>query len=270
MRLLKNITIGADPEVFIRHNNGKIIPAFLFLPDNDKSNPKDVGNGYYILHDNVTLEGNIPPASTKEEFIKNLDTLIQIFRNELASKNSNLSLHYADSAELEEVYLAYPAAKIFGCSPFNNAYGNDSIVAPNLEDFKLRVSGFHNHIGYDSYYNKEKINPLIAKMYDIFVVVPSRMKSSDTFREKYYGALGSYRDKPYGLEVRSLGGFFFNPEYHEKIYDNIMMMVDYINHFNDINQLIQKTNLIDPYNIKKYLKRIYRDLDINLDLLTFK
>lgn len=271
MKIVENITIGADPEVFIQHKvNGKIIPAYKLLPEYNKENPRDMGNGYAILHDNIMLEGNIPPASSKEEFITNMNGLVTIFNDFIKSRSTNLQLKFADSVETDSETLNHSIAKIFGCSPYLNAYKDISeIKADDMSELNARVAGDHHHIGYDSMYKKETVNKIIAKLFDVFVVLPARTLYNDPIRAKYYGAYGNYRNKPYGLEVRSLGGYFFDPKFYGIIYDNMQMMFEYMNSFNDIVQLISKTNIIDPYNIERYSDRIYKELKFNQKSLRF-
>ena len=80
--MIKFKTIGSDPEFCIVKGRTNI-PSFM-ITDGTKKNPEDFGGGYKILKDNLTVEGNIPPAFNKEEFIENMKTLKQIINDRAA------------------------------------------------------------------------------------------------------------------------------------------------------------------------------------------
>jgi hypothetical protein len=84
----------------------------------------------------------------------------------------------------------------------------------------------HIHIGIEGLTDYEK--QAIVRACDIFLTLPSIEISGQSYRtSNLYGILGACRIKSYGVEVRSLGGFFFNPEYFEWIYDRIVLAVAY-------------------------------------------
>lgn len=269
MKLLHDVTIGSDPEVFIKHSiTNKFIPAYLVIPDNSKNNPLEIKPGYSILHDNATLEGSLPPAKTKYEFLDNMKELINVMETYVNKKNDKLVLQYQDSAKFNLDMLNHDAAKIFGCEPYKNVYLGTEIKAEDMSSFEFRVSGCHIHIGYTSHYKQEVVNPIIVKAFDLFLTIPFKHHTSDEIRDKYYGGFGQYRDKKYGLECRSLGGFAFNPKYHSKIYDNLMKMIEFINSYDSMIDIIEDFKFVDEFNIKKYPNRIYKRLNINYsDLL---
>ena len=78
--MITNITVGSDPEFFIiqKYEDAEFpIPAYEIIPGT-KSDPIDFGNGFKVLIDNVLVEGNIPPANTREEFVNNMRMLKSI------------------------------------------------------------------------------------------------------------------------------------------------------------------------------------------------
>lgn len=272
MKIIDNITVGADPEVLIQHEKtGEYIPAFLITPG-DKYNPVDMGGGYQILADNVTLEGNIPPSSSKEGYIMNMTKLIDIFSTTIKANNKDLKIVFADSATFADDKLEFEEAKIFGCMPFKIAYHAGEHVAPDLSTQNKRAVGGHIHCGYNSVFDKEALNPLLAIAFDLFLTIPSRITNFDEFRNKYYGNLGAYRDKDYGVEFRSLGGYTVNPKYYDRIYDNLMKMVIFVNSFPDIvefrkEMLNLNSNLLEKN--RDYYKDTCKKFGINYSQLIF-
>lgn len=218
--MIKNITYGSDPEFFIVDMAGKAVSSIGIIPGN-KENPKNLSSGYSILKDNVLLEMNIPMSENKDEFVNNMKKAKEMAMDILT--DYNCTIHEEDVMEFEYDQLQHPEAREFGCSPYENAWEGFTVTAPSLENANFRVAGFHLHIGYDTEYDmpKEIINTFIAKALDVFLLVPARNIHSDPRREFNYGAPGSFRHKPYGLEYRALGGFFTKDEYLPWVFDRV-------------------------------------------------
>lgn len=256
--MIKNITIGSDPEFFLV-KKGLIVSSVDYI-DGSKHFPYPLGDDYHVLKDNVLVEGNIPPTKTKKEFIDTMNNLKERIVDLIGEEFSLIS---ADSAEFDRIDLMHPEAQEFGCSPYKNAWNNEELMADDLSEINFRVAGFHIHIGYTldsskSDYKYEDLNILIAKAFDYFVVYPSRLEHSDPIREEYYGGFGNYRDKPYGVEVRSLGGHFTSNKYLSWVYDQTIKTLEYCK---DIENL-EKLKSID--NPTKNPELYYKILNINL------
>lgn len=250
--MIKNITIGSDPEFFLVKNN-TIVPS-TEVEIGTKEYPMPMGDNYHILRDNVLVEGNIPLTKNKEEFIKVIDTLKDRILDIIGE---NYNLVSADSAEFSMLDLMSPEACEFGCSPYKNAYIKEEFIADDLSDIPFRVAGFHIHIGYELEIDVPytKMNEIIAKAFDYFVVYPSRKLHNDPIREKYYGAYGNYRDKPYGIEVRSLGGFFTDNKYLGWVWEQTMKAIEFCKVPANLNKLEE---------IKEMSEENYKELNINL------
>ncbi|MBU1082645.1 MAG: hypothetical protein KKB59_19325, partial [Spirochaetes bacterium] len=65
-------TIGADPEFFLMSDKSKKFISAIPLISGTKAKPINAGNGVGIIHDNVLLEINIPPAKTEQEFVDSM------------------------------------------------------------------------------------------------------------------------------------------------------------------------------------------------------
>ena len=63
-------TIGCDPEVFV-HNNSEHISVIGKI-GGTKGNPIPLPHGGGIQEDNLAVEFNTPPASTRKEFVTNV------------------------------------------------------------------------------------------------------------------------------------------------------------------------------------------------------
>lgn len=107
------VTVGADPELFLKDSEGKLVPAFLFV-HGSKDNPEPISQeGHAIQHDNIMLEYNIPPCKTEDEFVKHNKFVLDYIKETICKPN-NLTLSIEASAHLGEEYLTNPIALEFG------------------------------------------------------------------------------------------------------------------------------------------------------------
>jgi hypothetical protein len=251
---LDNIKVGSDPEFFIKDETG-ITSSLKYVPV-DKYSPIEI-NDYKIFSDNILVEGNIPPATTKTEFVNNMKKLKGIITDLTGCGIESKDSHIFSAKDLSD-----SRAKVFGCSPYESAWKKTTCLAASLARESFRTAGFHIHIGYehDASYGifKKQIDGAIAKAFDYYCVYPSRLISDDDNRNGNYGEYGAYRNKPYGVEVRSLGGFFTKDEYLDWVYSQTIKTMKFIS---------------DPTNLRKlqmlsaprFTKVEYSFLNINLE-----
>lgn len=216
--------LGSDPEAFIVNDNtGKVISSRR-VTYGTKSEPEDLGNGYALLNDNILIEGNVPPAASKDEFVRNMTTLWNIMNDRAKERMAHLS--NSDCMEISEVLMQTDEAKEFGCSSFRDAWNdNVEIETPQLSG-NVRPAGCHIHIGLED--ASESLKMAVVRAFDMFVTLPSISLTGLNYRtSNLYGTLGACRIKSYGVEARSLGGSFFNPEYFEWIYEQVEKAIDF-------------------------------------------
>jgi len=217
-------SIGSDPEAFIINNNSGLVVSSKRFTDGTKSKPEDLGNGYALLNDNILIEGNVPPANNKYQFLDNMAHLWKTMNHRASERNAHI--HNSDCEEISNALMETEEAKEFGCSSFNDAW-NDSfeIDTPQLNG-NNRPAGCHIHIGLDN--ASESLKMAIVRSFDMFVTLPALEITGMNYRtSNLYGLLGACRIKSYGVECRSLGGTFFNPQYFGWIYDNVKIAVNY-------------------------------------------
>ena len=122
--------------------------------------------------------------------------------------------------------------------------------APQVAD-----AGGHVHVG-----GVEDINPkTMVRMLDLTVGLLD-IFDTDTRRREFYGQPGRYRDKPYGVEYRSLSNFWIQKDSTiEMVYDGV----------------IQAANLVDmgadprdfmPNGMDMYEFMCTRDRDISFSI----
>lgn len=200
---LPTITIGCDPEVFLRRK-GKMVSAHDILPGT-KYEPYKV-NGGAIQVDGVAAEFNTIPATSANQF----STLVSAMLQEIKNHAPDCELQIIPSYEWEPLYFASlpDETKSLGCDPDYNAWTGKQNDPPNGSNTTLRTASGHVHIGwtdsqdpYDEVHFKECC--AIVKQLDYYMGVPSMLWDTDKRRRTLYGKAGAFRPKPYGLEYRT-------------------------------------------------------------------
>lgn len=269
--MITNLTFGSDPEYFvINESTGKIVSSIPII-DGTKEEPESLGGGFSILKDNILAEGNVPPSKCKNDFITNMNVLKYRINNYIKNKYPVLGLHHADCLDIEMAFLSHPEAMLFGCSPYLNAWDGEEHRANDLSSESFRTCGFHIHIGYDleedTLWSKPTINAIIAKAFDFFVVIPSCLTHVSQRRFENYGGLGQYRDTPYGLECRSLGGFFVDEKYLPWVFDQTLKAIDYAKHEENLYKLMYMKKPVVGFKagIFSFDSSVYGELDVSFE-----
>ncbi len=255
MAKIKNLKVGADPEVFLASGD-KFVSA-IGLVNGTKENPKYFGDNIFLQEDNVALEFSFKPATNKFELIHFIG--MGLIKIEEVAKEHGLDVAVVPSAIFEEDQLLHPNAMMFGCTPDFDAWKKQMNNAPNpMINPGLRSAGGHIHIGYDE--PTEETNLLIIKAMDLFIGVPSLEIDTDQRRRQLYGKAGCFRHKKYGVEYRTLSNFWIkDQETVSWIYDQILKAIEFIND--------DQAYLLDNYE-EKILKAINNnDLEAQEELI---
>lgn len=216
--------LGSDPEAFIVNTNLGIVVSSKRFTDGTKDEPEDLGDGYALLNDNILIEGNVPPAADKGEFITNMTHLWDLMNMRANQRLAHLENH--DCMAISDSLMETAEAKEFGCSSFRDAWNeNLEIETPQLNG-NMRPAGCHIHIGLDN--ASDSLKMAIVRAFDMFVTLPAIEISGMNYRtSNLYGILGACRIKSYGVEARSLGGTFFNPRHFAWIYDKVTAAIEF-------------------------------------------
>jgi hypothetical protein len=268
--MIKNITFGSDPEYFLKNKNENIILSAIPFIKGDKHSPQSLGNGFYILKDNILVEGNVPPTSDPVKFMNNLIELKTRINKYFSYINSTLTVHHDDCLDIAPHFLTHPEALMFGCSPYINAWDDNEHRANDLSSENFRTAGFHIHIGYeltsDNPFTKEIFNKIIAKAFDIFVIIPSLEIKADRRRFENYGGLGQYRNTSYGVECRSLGGFFVDEQYLPWVIEQVCRMLSYLKDYGNASSVLAIDKPVVKFiseDTVTFEANIYEDLQLS-------
>lgn len=210
---VKHFTFGCDPEVFIRNDKGKIVPACGLIPGT-KEEPFKVEGGS-VQVDGVAAEFGIDPASNFDEFNGRI-TLVMKQLKDMLPKGYGLVIDPVATFDPEDFDQLPPEATALGCVPDLNAWTEEANVPPDpLQFMYTRTGAGHIHIGFtenESEDNKQhRLNCRdLVRQLDWFLgsYFCEKEGTEGARRRLMYGQAGAHRIKPYGVEYRVLSNFW--------------------------------------------------------------
>lgn len=245
------LTIGHDCEFQLRRVKDNAIVSAIPVLKNTKENKINLGDGFYCFADNVNFEVNVPPATSKAEFLKNRTTLIQKVKDYL---NGEYELAVKASHHFTPEECSHPEAIRAGCSPEFDARLLEMCYPPELGETTLRSCAGHIHTGRKDYQKCQEsdflIDPMskvkVVLMSDLFVALPSVILDNTPEgkeRKKLYGRNSRHRPTPFGVELRQMSNFWFaKEELADLIYDLVIIAVDAA--YNDIEIKIDESAVV--------------------------
>lgn len=199
-----SVTLGADPEIFFQR--GGVPASAIDLIGGSKEVPLALGEDFFILEDNVAAEFNVPPSNTIYKWDEVLKKGIK--HVEGFAEKAGMGLSHAASAHFAKNELRHPKAREFGCDPDYNAWSLGMNPRPKAKSSTFRTAGGHIHVG-----GIEELDGIqVIRAMDLFLGVPSVVLDTDTERRQLYGKAGAFRNKPYGVEYRTLSNFWIFDE----------------------------------------------------------
>jgi len=227
----QEITVGADPEAFGVDQQGNIV-SMIGKIGGSKHKPLPCKSGA-MQEDNILAEFNIDPATTSEQFIHNLKTVM----GELHTKIAPYKLEFKSHAMFEPKFLeaAGPQAMEFGCEPDYNAWTLEMNDRPDASQL-MRTAAGHVHIGFNAQDELDAFRAAI--LMDFYVGLPSVLLDPEgKERRGMYGQAGACRPKPYGVEYRVPSNFWLKDEKAMKwMFDSTIEAIQNLHRFDDLRQ----------------------------------
>lgn len=228
MKLINNWLIGTDFEFFLQNSKTKEIISAEGIIKGSKYEPFnfDTSDPFALTSlDNVLAEACIAPTNECKTFVSGINKSMDYIRSILPK---GICIASIPSATLKDEWLQTDNAKLFGCEGDYNVWTRSPNPKPVAENQNLRSAGFHIHTSYDN--PDISITEKIIKAYDLFEGVPSVLLEPENERRKLYGKAGAFRIKDYGLEYRSLSGYFTQTDELKKfIFENAVKAIDFVN-----------------------------------------
>lgn len=198
--MIKNLTIGSDPEFFINNFDGSLASSIGNI-GGSKRTPLPLKYSS-VLEDNVTVEFNPIPGNSANAFVENhMSALSEL--DDFLSERGFVRRNEA-ALEFPEYLLNSPHARISGCEPDYSAFTKAANRSIDYKLTNLRAAAGHIHIGWNGIESKKDKEDFIIGC-EVLLSVPMAMKASedDRVRRHLYGKCGSFRPKPYGVEFRT-------------------------------------------------------------------
>lgn len=218
------VLVGADPELFLQNPNSKeFISAHTYVPGT-KYEPWKVKAGA-IQVDGTALEFNIDPAATAEEFVRNIATVQESFRDWIPPGYQVV----AEPAVVfqDNYFKSLPESALeLGCEPDFNAYTGEANPRPDGSG-PMRTGSGHVHVGWTSEKDVRSTNHLldcrdVVKQMDYALGIHSLLWDPDNRRRSMYGMAGAFRPKSYGVEYRVLSNrWLASPALQTWIFDTV-------------------------------------------------
>lgn len=271
---IKLMYLGADPELFLKlKSTGQPVSAHGLIPGT-KKNPHPVKDGA-IQVDGMAAEFNIDPASTEDQFVANIKSVM----GQLGMMLPDHELVTEPCVTFsEEVWDKVPDdSKILGCEPDFNAYTGEENRPPNPEvDF--RTAAGHLHFGWvdmaDGGVDPKDLGHMqacciLAKELDYHLALPSTFidkGEAAAKRRELYGSPGAFRPKPYGMEYRVLSNWWLKEEAYmrwvyqtcHRVFSNLLQAKHNHQKLSELVKTALTTN--HEYNLKELI-----DLKSKLD-----
>lgn len=211
--MMEAVTIGSDPEFFIKDDRtGGVVPIIGLL-GGTKSRPIPIpglGDGYAMQEDNVMAEYNIPACTRVRDFVRAIHNARAEVINFVRTKQEWFSEDFACARLFGHHMLDSKQAQTFGCSPDFDAHKQGAALRPpdkammETSEGEWRFAGGHVHIGFES----PAPDFVAAALCDIYLGLPSVAADKQGIRRHAYGTAGRYRPTKYGIEYRTLSNFW--------------------------------------------------------------
>lgn len=212
------IKIGCDAEFFLLDKEGEPLSAEGLIGGSKWD--KLQFDEYTLEEDGLSVELGITPATTAEQYSKRIAKALK----HVTGEGYNVSLNASE--KFSELMRNTPQGIESGCMPSFNAITQSVNPQVYLRDDEYRYAGYHQHIGLgkkeDDWikdYDPEKL----VYSFEYHVGIPYLKMDNDTRRVKKFGMPGSFRIKPYGVEVRSLSSrWLFSDKHRKNIFNGTM------------------------------------------------
>lgn len=213
-----DITLGADPEVFIRKGT-RIIGSELAIPeqgvglDGTDISPLAIRDGYLplVVRDGVQAELHPSPNSCRQSMAYSMAGAMIALNNRVKAlgPDCKIDLTQVVTVRRDELAKLSDKSRILGCAPSLNIYGTPQLEAP--PDLRIRAAGGHIHIGCTQIVNGHIDTTKLVMALDVLCGLPMVLVDRNrrgALRRKFYGRAGEYRLPKYGLEYRTLSNFW--------------------------------------------------------------
>lgn len=201
-------TLGLDAEFIIRHAHTNEPISVVGKLGGSKERPRPVPWGA-LQEDGALAEINIEPVRTLHDWNTAIAAVLAQLREDVAQFDGVVDL-LSITGVYSEGELEHPAAREAGCDPDYNCWNAGEVNPRPVFTSGLRTCGGHIHVGTE---NVDMVDRLeMARILDAMMVDPLSEREPPNDRRGLYGARGSFRPKPYGVEMRGPSNWWLRDE----------------------------------------------------------
>lgn len=259
--LVPRVSVGADPEFFLKDARNRNISAHGIVPGN-KREPFKLKKGAIQL-DGTAVEFNIAPATTQVEFEKNIRSVLGEVRDMVPKQ---YRFNFSPSVKYTPMYFKKipEGCKELGCDPDFDAYTYGKPNERPDNKTTMRTGAGHLHIGWDADARIDVTDRshvldccLLAKNLDAIFSMIEKNWDTDTERRKMYGKLGAFRPKPYGMEYRSLSNAWVKyPKLWPFLFNICKSVYGYTLRGTDLSTVFNLPGTLTPDQFNLYCRRM--------------
>ena len=238
---MTNILIGCDPEGFIVDGQGNFISAYGIIPG-DKLTPSKLEKGA-VQVDGMAIEFNIDAAASEDEFNGNVVTVLHQLDELVKKIDKDFSINWTPVVHFKQTIweMSPEQCKILGCDPDFNIKGEmNENPTLRLENNPIRTAAGHIHIGF---LDELLHDPMEKTHFDTCKYIAEGFfganlpfyvprTTPEVERMSYYGSMGAFRPKKYGVELRSPSNLWVSEEKNRR-----QIYRDTRNQFNELTGL---------------------------------
>ncbi len=208
------ISVGTDPELFLKDETGAFVSAHDLIPGS-KHSPHFVPYGA-IQPDGVAAEFNTAPALNADDFLFNIEAVIKEMTKTFQAMRPDLTVSITPTATFDKDYFSTltEIAVALGCTPDFNAYTGDTNDPPETSE-PFRTGAGHIHIGDGLSHDTSDPDHFdwccnLVKQLDAVLYFSSLIWDDDDKRRSLYGKIGAFRPKSYGVEYRPMSNMYLS------------------------------------------------------------
>lgn len=207
------LTMGSDPEVFAFGADGRVIPAWDYLPCEKEAigHLTSAGSRVPAYWDGVQAEF-APSASqcvqTHADTIR-LGLMEVLRRARLVDLNAKLKVQNVVEVGDDILKGASDEHIAFRCTRSYNVY-SDEVPIPDARTYKYRCAGGHIHFGFANKFTAPCIEHIVRGLDGVLGIAGVSLAAGvdNPERRKAYGRAGEFRLPKHGLEYRVLSNFW--------------------------------------------------------------
>ncbi|HHT9130900.1 MAG TPA: putative amidoligase domain-containing protein [Candidatus Tripitaka californicus] len=193
-----NVSLGADPEIFAKDQEGQVIPAWEWLPEKKPTaSPQCFWDGFQA-------EFTVSPYFCIAYAVDEVQSQLRHLHSLLRKRDASLSPACVVDIPYQTLRAVSTEQASLGCAPSLNIYPDESpLVVEDTRALLMRFAGYHVHFGLRGLTEEDAV-PIVYALDELCGIGMTAALDGmeDGRRRRYYGRAGEHRLPEHGLEYR--------------------------------------------------------------------